>query len=44
MFYNVDDSKSFFEIYFLITKNKTISIKIFLFKLISNLAIEKKSI
>ena len=43
MFYNVNDLKSFFEMYFLIKKNKAISIKIFLFKLILNLIIERKS-
>ena len=44
MFYNVDNLKSFFNIYFLIIKNKIIFIKTFLFELISNLTINKKSI
>ena len=44
MSYNVDNSISFFDIYSLIIKNETILIKTILFKLISNLAIDKKSI
>ena len=44
MFYDADGSRSLFEIYFLIIKNETILIKIFLLKLISNLIIDKKSI
>ena len=44
MSYNVDNLKSFFNIYFLIIKNETIFVKAFLFKLISNSIIDKKSI
>ena len=44
MSYNVDNSISLFNIYFLIIKNEEILIKTFLFKLISNLIINKKSI
>ena len=44
MFHDVDDLRSFFNMYFLIIKNKAILIKTFLFKLILNLTIDKKSI
>ena len=44
MFYDVDNLNSFLNKYFLIIKNKTILIKTFLFKLISNSIINKKSI
>ena len=44
MSYNVNDLRSFLDIYFLIIKNEVILIKTFLFKLISNLTINKKSI
>ena len=42
--YDVDNLRSFFDIYFLIIKNEAIFVKTFLFKLISNLTINKKSI
>ena len=44
MFYDINNLKSFFEIYSLIARNKTISIIMFLFKLISKSIIEKKKI
>ena len=43
MSHNVDDSSSFFDKYSLIIKNEAILIKTFLFELISNSVIDKKS-
>ena len=44
MFYDINNLKLFFKIYSLIARNKTISITMFLFELISNSIIEKKKI